>query len=375
MVKKNQILPINDNASENNIANKNRQINISNENTFTNIINYYLRMDIPTKKSREKISSDNFIIPNINEYYNILTINYNLQQLKQINKHYKLKLSGNKDDLKKQIYNYMYYSYNAIIIQKNYRKLLIKHYIESHGPGFIDRSKCSNDCDFCTLDELKDIPYSQFISFKDEENFIYGFDINSLYNLYIKNKTQVENPFNKKILEKHVFNRLIKFIKLSNILNIEVNINFSEIQNLSESKKQEMKALKLFQTMDSLGNYTNMNWFMILNKYEIVKFIRELHDIWNYRANLSQEVRREICPPYGNPFRNININIINSYNLYTVKKLSLNIMDDLINKGINNDSRSLGAYYILSALTLVNSSAAEAMPWLYESVQYNYQGN
>ena len=43
-------------------------------------------------------------------------------------------------------------------------------------------------------------------------------------------------------------------------------------------------------------------------------------------------------------------------------------MENLISKGINTDSRSLGAFYILSALTLVSHSAAVALPWLYESV-------
>ena len=36
--------------------------------------------------------------------------------------------------------------------------------------------------------------------------------------------------------------------------------------------------------------------------------MRELADLWHYRANLSQEVKREICPPHGNPFTGININ-------------------------------------------------------------------
>ena len=34
---------------------------------------------------------------------------------------------------------------------------------------------------------IYDIPYNQFFSFKDEDGFIYAFDIYSLYNLYIKN--------------------------------------------------------------------------------------------------------------------------------------------------------------------------------------------
>jgi len=44
--------------------------------------------------------------------------------------------------------------------------------------------------------------------------------------------------------------------------------------------------------------------------------------------------------------------------------------DMSINTGIDNDSKSLGAYYILGALTLVNTNAAISLPWLYQSVNY-----
>ena len=47
---------------------------------------------------------------------------------------------------------------------------------------------------------------------------------------------------------------------------------------------------------------------------------------------------------------------------------TLQIMKNILTKGVNNDSSALGAYYILSALTLVSPEAAETNPWLYESV-------
>jgi len=45
-------------------------------------------------------------------------------------------------------------------------------------------------------------------------------------------------------------------------------------------------------------------------------------------------------------------------------------IENLIYNGINRDSQYLGASYVLSALTLVNESAAESMPWLYYSVAH-----
>ena len=43
----------------------------------------------------------------------------------------------------------------------------------------------------------------------------------------------------------------------------------------------------------------------------------------------------------------------------------------LISKGFNQDSKALGAFYILAALTLVSHNAAVALPWLYQSVAQN----
>jgi hypothetical protein len=54
-----------------------------------------------------------------------------------------------------------------------------------------------------------------------------------------------------------------------------------------------------------------------------------------------------------------------------IKHAGIQIMNTFIASGTSRDSRGLGAYYVLSALTLVSQSARNAMPWLYESVMYN----
>ena len=168
---------------------------------------------------------------------------------------------------------------------------------------------------------------------------------------------------------------MIYFIKLSKILKIAINIDYDIINNLNEIKQIEMDVLTLFQQIDSLGHYTSTSWFNDLNKKTLLKFVSELYDIWNYRANLSREIKREISPPTGDPFylpnNTIQLSLLKDASLIKIKKYILNVMDNLVNSGINNSSRSLGVYYILSAFTLVNRDAAEAMPWLYEAVIYN----
>jgi hypothetical protein len=95
--------------------------------------------------------------------------------------------------------------------------------------------------------------------------------------------------------------------------------------------------------------------------------MRELVDIWTYRAQLSVEVKCAICPPLGDPFRNINYY---EQNLDNIKSSTLNILEKFVNLGVDKDSKALGAYYVLGALTLVNDDAAHALPWLYQSVSH-----
>ena len=64
------------------------------------------------------------------------------------------------------------------------------------------------------------------------------------------------------------------------------------------------------------------------------------------------------------------MNYLNEIPFDNIKKLAVSIMEILVKKGVNTDSRSLGAFYVLAGLTLVNVNAATAMPWLYQSVAH-----
>jgi hypothetical protein len=364
------------NSEENELAVKN------------NILEYYFNLPIKARKAFIKIVDEDFNVPNYKEYNHLLTTNYSVSQLKLIAKHHKLKTTGNKEYLKKRLYNYLYFSYNIINIQKVVRYNLTKKYIKLHGPGFYNKTLCSNDVDFCTLDNLTNIPYNQFISFKDDNDHVYGFDVLSLYNLFMKvtknNKTRtpndltsnndgllnVQNPFTNICFSYKVLKQLLEYIKFSSLLKIHIDLNYDDLAHLSINKQAEMKILTLFQRIDSLGNYTNIKWFLELDKYGLIRFIRELVDIWNYRANLSQETKREIVPPRGNPFydEHINVNNLPQYNFTQIRKYSIAIIDLMINKGINENSCLLGSYYVLCALTMVSSEAANTLPWLYEAV-------
>ena len=339
---------------------------------YMNSISIKSEKMIPVVKKTIKISDDNIIIPTMKNYNDITNYNYNVSQLKIIAKNYKLKISGNKNELVSRIFTFLYLSSYIIKIQKVFRGHIVKRYIKLHGPAATKRNLCTNSTDFVSMEPLEEIKFNQFLSYKDEDGFIYGFDITSLFNLFSKNGNINNNPYNRNKIPDTILKNIKTLLRLSKILKIKIVLDLEdESPGIPEEKVVELRALSLFQNIDSLGNYSNCNWFLSLNRNQIIKLVRELADIWSYRAQLSVETKRAICPPNGDPFRNLNMSLIHiSQNFNIVRKVVLEVLEKLVNTGVDKDSKSLGAYYVLGALTLVNQDAATSLPWLFQSLNY-----
>ena len=356
------------------IQNKNKNT-MNNKNAmeeYLTIIELKCQNNMPFIKKIQKIIGDNIPIPTVKTYNQLIYNNYNISQLKSFAKNYKLKINGNKQQLVSRIYCYLYLSFYSIKIQKIFRSKLVQKYKQLHGPAAFNRKLCTNTDDFISMELVEDINFHQFISYKDKDEFIYGFDINSLHNLIIKSTDTVTNPYNRISLPTFLIKNIKSIIRISKILDININLIFDDdTKNVTNEKAIELRALNLFQLIDSLGNYSNADWFLSLNRNRLLKFIRELMDIWNYRAQISIQTKVSICPPIGNPFINISIQYLyTEENIWNIKKILIETMEKLIYNGVDKDSKSLGAYYILGALTLVNQEAANSLSWLFQSFNY-----
>jgi hypothetical protein len=342
------------------------------DNDYLFFLEHNISKNIEIPKNLDKIDKIE-IMPNFNNYDVLLKYNYNLKQLKQMAKEHKLKLTGNKTELLLRIYSYLYLSNIVVKIQKIIRGCLQRKYDNSHGPGFKNKSLCVNNFDFLSMDELTTIKNEQFFSFKDKDGFIYGFDILSLYNLIYKSNGAVKNPFNQQPILSPIIENFRSLLRLSKILNIKIVTELTDItKEISNKKTVELRSVSLFQNINALGNYSDVRWFLTLNRQQLIKFVRELVDIWHYRANLSNNIKKAICYPSGNPFQQLShYNILETLeNLDDVRNIILEIMEKLVNSGIDNDNKCLGAFYVLSALTLVNHDAATSLPWLYEAAYH-----
>ena len=154
---------------------------------------------MPIIKKPTKVSDDKISIPTIKTYNELVYNNYNVTQLKGFAKNYKLKISGNKQQLVSRIYSFLYFSSYIIKIQKVFRSILVRKYKELHGPASLNRKLCTNSNDFVSMEPIEEINFHQFISYKDSDGFIYGFDITSLHNLFLKSTDEMKNPYDRNI--------------------------------------------------------------------------------------------------------------------------------------------------------------------------------
>ena len=266
----------------------------------------------------------------------------------------------------------------------------------------------------------------------------YGFDIASIYNLILSDNcveneyalnrrlifNESNNPYNRNKIPHNVVRDILKIIKLDRLLNVKrflknkkmtrnqminnninnnvlfdnndnyeydnnnyieennsanmgMNMNIALPQDvLTPQQRFRQHVLGLFQTINALGHYSDPDWFTSLTYEQHITFLRELIDIWNYRAELSPQMRRTIYPPYGDPFPPYVLGwVAHQFYIYlspeSVININLTLIERFISSAVLEADRCLGSNFILCALTLVSIPAREALPWLYQSVMHS----
>ncbi len=321
------------------------------------------------QKALANLKNDNMLIPSFSDFNHFFHYQYSVAQLKDILKHYKLKLSGNKKDQQERIFHFLRNSFFVVKIQKVFRGFLQRQIFLLSGPALKNRKLCVNDSDFVTMDPLEEIPLNQFFSFQDADGFVYGFDVVSLTQLIQQNNSikAVENPYNRNKISQQVIKNIRNIVCFNNALNKPINLDIEPPSlDLPFETRVEMRAVELFQLINSYGHYSDAQWFLRLPRERLIRYMFELADIWNYRGNLPNDIKISICPPDGNPFRNTN-QIMRATTDWEMKNFFLDSLERMIKNGVNAEMRNLGAFYVLGSLTLVSNEASIGLPWLFQS--------
>jgi hypothetical protein len=237
------------------------------------------------------------------------------------------------------------------------------------------RYLCNNKEDFFLLLDMYNIPNNYFFSIKDG-NFNFGFEFRSFYNLskkfdpknneiYNSNVDNIKNPFTNMLLSEENKKKYLKH--LIYIKEKGLTLDFPK-RKLTPDELLRNKLVDVFQKIDFLDNYTDISWFEELDLKGLKKLYTSCEDIFNYRCNFTNEIKKRII--HDGVIFNMNKNTLEKLTDKHKKFLQNMLLDDfnrLCTEGQNTDDRKLGAILILTALTEVSKKAAQALPHIAQS--------
>jgi uncharacterized membrane protein YbaN (DUF454 family) len=215
---------------------------------------------------------------------------------------------------------------NAEIIQKYFKKSLKYKLIKLRGPALMNRNICVNDTDFCTLEPLIDIENKYFFSYEDIENnnsYIYGFDVSSLWKMYKKKGIILTNNSLKKLsivdkkANKKIFTEMNEIIKSNNkILNkIRHPYNGGLINNESKIYKN---AIELYLIINLLKETD-------ISKNEIKQENSILYINQNHISNTISASSYLEEENFNNYFNEQNLKSYLEAKIYEIRNKTLNV--------------------------------------------------
>lgn len=245
-----------------------------------------------------------------------------------------------------------------ILIQKNFLSKKISKQIKLRGEAFINKELCNNDTDFFSYETIQEIDEKYFFSYKDSKDFHWFFDIRSFDKLLEMNQG---NPYNREDFPLEVVvkaKKIIDTLKLSNEFEkVDKTIKRDRRQNIKQ------KTVDLFAQIENFGYECQIEWFLSLNSHKLKKLYRNLEDIWNYRLQITQQVKMNIAPPDGLVF-NVPVPQVMSYsNKESLQDLILNEVGKF-NNAITDSDKKLGFMYFIIGLGAINQDCLTAHPWL-----------
>jgi hypothetical protein len=243
-------------------------------------------------------------------------------------------------------------------IQSIIRRWYINNNIRLRGLAYINRTICNNDEDFYTYEPIQDIESKYFFSYKDTQNNYWGFDIRSLKKLLDMN---YNNPYTTEQIPETIkikVNNLIEHLNKNNVITI---IDNNVVLDRKTMVKQ--KFVDIFSQMEYVGYSCDIAWVMELNNSRLKRLYRELEDIWNYRANLSETTKRSIVPPDGR----LCSMPVSDYNHCNVKVELQEILANELLKicgAINSANMNLGFMYFIISLSFVSRPCFIVHNWV-----------
>ncbi len=223
-----------------------------------------------------------------------------------------------------------------------------------------------------SLDTLDSIPKSFFFSFADEHKNIWAFDIRSLSHL-VTEGNEIVNPYTRVPIDSSTIQKIHQRIVW--LRKRKFPILYATGENMTPDQIWNQKVLDVFFKMEALGYRASCRWFDDMTQAEHMTFYRRIHRLWFFQLGLTAFEKEAIVPGYNagmsKLFRQTPDRLESqAHDLRWWRRSNLNLILEFLTRSPQKSQQGLGALYVIMALVQVVPEAAEAYPWVRETLGY-----
>ena len=257
-------------------------------------------------------------------------------------------------------------------IQRVWRQWSRQNRFQNQGPAANCRELASNQTEVYSLDSLDSIPQSFFFSFADDHKNIWAFDIRSLSHL-VTEGNEIVNPYTRGLIDSATLKKI--HARIVWLRHRKFPILHATGENMTQDQIWNQKVLDVFFKMEALGYRASCRWFDEMNLTDHMQFYRKLHRLWMYQLGLTPLEKEAIVPGYNagmtKLFKQTPDRLeAQTHDLRWWRRANLNLILEFLTRAPQKSHQGLGALYVLMSLVQVVPEAAEAYPWVRETLGY-----
>jgi len=258
----------------------------------------------------------------------------------------------------------------AVRIALWWKQIFPLHKFNKQGPAINNRSVAENETEVYSMDSVNEIPSLYFFSFADANKHIWAFDIRSLSHLMAAGRP-LNNPYTRESIDELTTQKIRD--RVSWLRTRKYPLLYIQGESLTPEQHWNQRVLDVFMKMESLGYLSASSWFEQLSLRENRFFYKFLFELWTFRLGLTAQEKEGIVPRHSKSDTKLfkqtpEMLFTRNHDLHWWKKTNLNAMNTLLTRSTDKTKQALGALYILMALVQVSDEAAEAYPWISETV-------
>ena len=251
---------------------------------------------------------------------------------------------------------------NTIIRMQSYIRRYLVQRNKLRGIAYFNKDICTNTEDFYYITKPEEVENKYFFSYTDTKKYTWFFDIRSFKRLIDDDNL---NPYTREPISFTI--KTNATIILSRLISQQISVEIEEFVNIDRNAMIKQKTVDLFSSITQLGYYCDIDWFLRLNRYTLIKLYKILEDIWNYRAFLTDDIRSRISPPNGLVFTYTFPEIREITDKNDLREIILNEVSKF-NNASSIEDRKLGYMYFLIGLSEINVECMNCHEWIQHAI-------